>query len=73
MLVYPRALCVAVGKNDELFKIYAANSEIERLSIMSNNAYGNTEWFTAIEFDGAHEFIPANDALEWFINKLIND
>ena len=70
MLVYPRALCIAVGENDELFNIDSANNEIERLEKMSDLAYKSTDWLKIFRFNGTHEFITTNDALEWFKIKL---
>lgn len=70
MLVYPRSLCIAVGSKDELFDIDTARSEIERFRLLSQTAYKSDNWFKAVEFDGAHEFIQTNDVLEWLKERL---
>lgn len=70
MLVYPRAICIAVGENDKLFDIKSAEGEIERLKKMSYAAYKSVDWFNIAKFNGEHEFITADDALQWFKDRL---
>ena len=53
-LVYPRRLCIEVGKNDSTFLIENTRKEISHLREMS--AEISNEWLDYIEFDGDHEF-----------------
>lgn len=70
MLIYPRAICIAVGENDKLFDIKSADGEIERLKEMSYAAYKSVDWFNIAKFNGEHEFITTDDALQWFKDRL---
>lgn len=70
LLAFPRSLCIAVGSKDELFDVKYAEAELERLRLMSEKAFGNTDWLKICVFDGTHEFIKDSEPLEWLISRL---
>jgi hypothetical protein len=53
-LVYPRRLCIELGRDDELFACESGIAEFERLKALC--APVDTEWLDFIPYDGAHEF-----------------
>ena len=65
MLCYPRRLYIAMGDNDELFRLDYTKEEYERIK-----KQGMDDKITLHPFDGGHEFCPENDDL---ITSLIED
>lgn len=61
-LIYPRKLCIEVGKNDEVFNVEGARKEIHRLKKMCSEV--GLEWLNYMEFDGAHEFCLEDEPLK---------
>lgn len=61
-LVYPRRLCIAVGKEDAMFGIDSARKEFHRLQELCKEV--GEEWLDFVEFDGVHEFCPKDELLE---------
>ena len=62
-LVYPRYLCLLVGKDDSLFDASSAETEWKKLKQMTDD---NT-WIDFHVFEGAHEFIRDDE----YIDKLL--
>ncbi len=69
-LVYPRNLCIALGKNDDLFTYNTGVEEFERLKSYCKDI--NTDWLSFIGFDGTHEFIKDDDPIQKCIEILKN-
>ena len=69
-LVYPRRLCIEVGKKDELFKVEFAEKSFEKLKDACKNV--GTEWVRFIPFDGVHEFSKDDEPIEWIVEELLN-
>ena len=68
MLIYPRKLTIAVGKDDELFKVHEARKEFERLKSIIGE---NDKWVEFFDFEGIHEFIPQEEPLKNFMEKFL--
>lgn len=69
LLIYPRKLCVQLGKEDDLFNYEMGEKEFARLQNFSNNIYGNTDWLSFVGFDGNHMFCNDDKPIE----KLVED
>ena len=67
-LVYPRKLCIEVGRQDELFDIERARAEIERLKEMSRKV--NAGWLEIREFEGKHEFCRDEEPLKQLVDEI---
>ena len=68
-LVYPRRLCIEVGKNDELFKVEYAERSFEKLKAACKEV--GTEWVKFIPFDGVHEFCKDDEPIDWIAEELL--
>ena len=68
-LVYPRRLCIEIGKNDPAFIYEHGVSSFERLTEMCHEV--GTEWTELIVFDGKHEFCKDDGPIERMISDLI--
>ena len=67
-LVYPRALAIETGDNDELFDAKLAKAELKRLKKYYAKASENLKFNI---FKGVHEFCPKSDeSIDWMIKKL---
>lgn len=71
-MALPRYLCIECGKNDPLFLGKSALKEYERLcGYLKDDELKDHIFFNL--FDGVHEFNPADDGLDWFVDKLIKE
>ena len=68
-LVYPRKLCIEIGKQDELFDVRFGVETFNKLKEMCKNV--GTEWVNFIVFDGSHEFCKDDKPIERLISDLI--
>lgn len=55
MLIYPRRLCIQIGKADELFAAQTAQAEYEKLKEFADSA-PEKDWLQFMIFEGTHEF-----------------
>jgi dienelactone hydrolase len=67
-LVYPRRLCLEMGKRDELFRSEYSEESFERIKAYCKDAH--TDWCDLILFDGKHEFCLDDAPIERLINDL---
>ncbi len=67
-LVYPRHLCIQVGKRDELFSCEDAENEYNRLLKLCETV--GTDWLEFRSFDGTHEFCKDDDPIKRLIERL---
>ena len=70
MLVYPRPLCIAVGDEDCMFDVTSAQTELDRLHMLSQKIYGNTDWLHTCVFQGNHEFIQSDNYIELVLAEV---
>ncbi|MDY5230309.1 MAG: hypothetical protein SPH44_04215 [Eubacteriales bacterium] len=63
-LVYPRNLCIEIGKQDELFDYQYGAEEFERLQSLCEGADDN--WLSFIGFDGKHEFCKSDEPIKTY-------
>ena len=71
MLVYPRCLCIAVADQDNLLPAKSAEAELQRLEQLSQNIYGDTNWFHGCIFSGVHEFVKNDDLIKTVIAETL--
>ena len=67
-LVYPRKLCIQIGKNDPLFDAKYGYESYESLCEMCKDV--GTEWVNFMPFDGDHEFCKDDAPIEDMIKRL---
>jgi dienelactone hydrolase len=67
-LVYPRRLCLEMGKRDELFRSEYSEESFERIKAYCKDV--GTDWCDLILFDGKHEFCLDDAPIERLINDL---
>lgn len=67
-LVYPRKLCLEIGTKDEAFDIAYAEKSVDALRRISQEV--GTQWFTAVSFDGAHEFCRDDSPIQAMVDEL---
>lgn len=67
-LVYPRRLCIAVGKEDAMFSIHSARETFGRLQTLCREV--GEDWLDFVEFDGVHEFCLDDSLFERLANDL---
>ena len=67
-LVYPRKLCIEIGKKDPLFDVEYGIKSFEKLTKMSKNV--GTDWLNFIVFDGEHEFCLDDKPIEDLIKDI---
>ncbi len=72
LLVYPRYLCIAVGDKDELFDVTCAKQELQRLSELSEDIYGGSDWYDTCIFSGVHEFLQADEYIQKVVEIVRN-
>ena len=70
-LVYPRKLCIQLGKDDELFNYKYGEESFNRLKEICSNV--GTEWVEFIVFNGAHEFCKQDEPIERLISDLTKE
>ena len=70
-LVYPRNLCIEVGKHDELFNCKGAELSFEKLKKKCANV--GTDWVDFVEFDGLHEFCKDDEPLKHLADILFEE
>lgn len=66
-LVYPRKLCIEIGKEDKLFDYKYGVESFEKLKELCRDV--GTDWVDLVVFDGIHEFCKDDEPIE----KLIKD
>ena len=66
-LIYPRKLYIAVGAQDELFKIEQGRASFNRIKELCSEV--GTDWVRFDDFEGVHEFVKTDE----FIDALIED
>ena len=67
-LVYPRDLCIEIGKNDALFDVFYGEGELERLKELC--AEVGTDWLSFIKFDGTHEFCKDDEPIRRLVSQI---
>lgn len=67
-LVYPRRLCLEMGKRDELFDSRYSEASFERIKEYCKDV--GTDWCSLILFDGKHEFCLDDMPIERLIDDL---
>lgn len=67
-MVYPRSLCIEIGKDDPIFDVKYGERSYERLLEICK-AVG-TEWLSFIPFDGAHEFCTDDAPIEALVRRI---
>ncbi len=67
-LVYPRRLCIEIGKKDELFKYQFGAESYQKLCEHCSEV--GTDWVELIVFDGTHEFCKFDEPIERLIADL---
>ena len=67
-LVYPRRLCIELGRDDPLFSFPGGESSYERLLEMSRDV--GTDWLDFIPFDGNHEFCKFDEPIARLVKDL---
>lgn len=67
-LVYPRRLCIEIGKNDPAFNYIYGEESFERIKEIC--AEGGTDWVNFIVFDGKHEFCRDDAPIERLVGYL---
>lgn len=70
-LVYPRRLCVEMGKSDDLFDWKFSAEEFERVKALS--AAVGVDWVDFIAFDGNHEFCREDFPIERLVCDLLSE
>lgn len=68
-LVYPRRIHLAIGDNDELFKFNYSKEAFERIKEICKDV--GTDWVKLQIYEGTHEFIKDDKAINVLINDLI--
>ena len=68
-MVYPRKLCIQIGKNDALFDYKGGETSYERLKNLSKDKKEN--WLTFIEFDGGHEFCKEDESIKELVKHIL--
>ena len=53
-MIYPRRLCIEMGREDPLFAFSASEASFEKLKSLCVDV--GTDWVEFIGFDGNHEF-----------------
>lgn len=69
-MVYPRKLCIEIGKHDELFDCKYGQESFDRLKELCKNV--GTEWLDTIVFDGGHEFCKDDEPIHKLVSELKN-
>lgn len=67
-LVYPRNLCIELGKQDDLFDYQYGIEEFERLKNICQATDKN--WLSFIGFEGKHEFSKNDEPIKKLIEQL---
>lgn len=67
-LVYPRRLCIEIGKNDELFDYRYGVESFEKIEKMCGKV--GTDWVSLKVFDGNHEFCKDDEPIKQLIKDL---
>ncbi len=70
-MTYPRHLCIAVGKSDEIFDVKYGEASFERLQKMCEKV--GTDWVSFITFDGVHEFIKDDAPIKELVKRISKD
>lgn len=68
-MVYPRKLCVEIGKDDKLFNVQYGIKSYERLLEMCKDV--GTDWLSFITFEGTHEFCKDDAPIEALVKHLL--
>lgn len=68
-LVYPRRIHLAIGDNDELFKFKHSEESFERIKEICEDV--GTDWVKFQIYEGTHEFIKDDEAINTLINDLL--
>jgi len=67
-LVYPRTLCIELGKKDEYFAYEDGEEAFKKLTEYCKNV--GTKWVSLHPFDGIHEFCEDDAPIEKLVNEL---
>ncbi|MBQ8173931.1 MAG: dienelactone hydrolase family protein [Clostridia bacterium] len=67
-LIYPRQLYVAIGEQDEVFKVESGRASMERLRDYCREV--GEDWLTLSTFEGKHEFFRDDAPLAAFAKRL---
>lgn len=67
-MVYPRKLCVEIGKEDKLFNMKFGEKSYLRLVEMCKDV--GTDWLNFITFDGTHEFCKDDEPIKEMIEHI---
>lgn len=70
-LIYPRKLCIEVGKIDELFNFEYAQKEFDRLKAMTEKV--GDDWLDFVAFEGNHEFCKDDMPIKKLAEALISE
>lgn len=68
-LIYPRRIHLAIGDKDDLFNHEYSSESFEEIKKICENV--GTDWVKLQIYNGAHEFIKDDEAIETLINDLI--
>ena len=68
-LVYPRKLCIQIGKNDPLFDAKYGYESYETLAQICKDV--GTDWVDFMPFDGDHEFCKDDAPIDKMIKHLL--
>ena len=72
-LVYPRRLCIELGRSDELFACESGIAEFERLKALCAPLGTDADWLDFILYDGTHEFCREDTPIERLVADIQND
>jgi len=70
-LVYPRRLCIEIGKSDPLFDVQSGVASYTRLSELCSEV--GTEWVDLITFEGNHEFSKDDGPIKRLADDLFGE
>ncbi len=67
-LVYPRRLCIEIGKEDPLFAHEYGAESFQKLTALCEGV--GTDWVSLISFDGVHEFCKDDAPIERMVRDI---
>ncbi len=70
-LVYPRRLCIEIGKRDELFDYKDGERSFKKIEKLCGSV--GTDWIELIVFDGTHEFYTNDSPIERMVKDLFEN
>lgn len=69
-MIYPRKLCIEMGKNDELFDYSLSIKSFDKLNEILALIDGKQTENSFIVFDGTHEFCKDDKPIEELVQEL---